>query len=178
MIQARFFKILPVLAGTALIALVAWVGSISPRPASHGRIPAPELALPLQKNGPPMPLSAFKGKVVLLDFWATWCGPCRMSIPDIEAVYKKYRAQGLEVVGISHDHAETRGQIPAAAAALGITYPLVVADDIPDINDHYSTDSLPTLLIIDRQGNIADAQQGYHNPAELEAKVAALLKER
>ena len=173
--QARLIKIF--LAMVA-VALLAWIWTISPRPATKGgRIPAPELALPLQPNGPPVPLSAFKGKVVILDFWATWCGPCRMSIPALEAVYKKYRADGLEVVGVSHDHAETRGQIPAAAQALGITYPLVVADDIPDINENYGVAGLPTLMLIDRHGRVADVEMGYHAPAELEAKVVALLRE-
>ena len=176
MLQARFIK---VFLGVAGVAMLLWIWSISPRPTTAGsRLPAPELALPMQPNGPPTPLSSLKGKVVLLDFWATWCGPCRMSIPDLEAVYKKYRAQGLEVVGVSRDHAETRGQIPAAAQALGITYPLVVSDDIPDINENYNVDSLPTLIMIDRQGNIAGVQTGYHAPGDLEAKVITLLKEQ
>ena len=174
MYRTTFFKIL---LSAAVFATVAWVWSISPRPAANGRIPAQELALPLTPSGPPMPLSAFKGRVVVLDFWATWCAPCRLSIPALEAVYKKHRAEGLEVIGISRDHPETRGQIPGVAAQLGITYPLAVADDIPDINDNYSTDSLPTMILIDRQGNIADVQSGYHAPAELEAKITSLLAE-
>ncbi len=168
---------LKILCGALAFALLAWVWNISPRAAANGRIPAPALVLPMQVNGPPMPLSAFKGRVVILDFWATWCGPCRASIPALEAVYKKYRSQGLEVVGISRDHSETRGQIPAMAKTLGITYPLVVADDVPDINDNYGTDSLPTMIMIDRQGNVADAKSGLHSPEELEAKVRGLLAE-
>ena len=175
MVRTTFFKILLT---AAVFAVVAWIWRISPRPAANGRIPAPELALPLTPNGPPMPISAFKGRVVLLDFWATWCAPCRVSIPEVEAVYKRHHGEGLEVVGISQDHSETRGQIPAAATALGITYPLVVSDDIPDINDHYGADSLPTMVFIDRQGNIADVVTGYHPAAELDAKITALLAER
>ena len=167
-----------ILVTAAVFAVVAWIWRISPRPAANGRIPAPELALPLTPNGPPTPISAFKGRVVILDFWATWCGPCRISIPELEAVYKKHQAEGLEVVGLSQDHSETRGQIPAAAAALGITYPLVVTDDIPDSNEHYGVDSLPTMVFIDRQGNIAGVVTGYHPAAELEAQVTELLAEK
>lgn len=175
MYKSLFIKILLT---AAVFTMVAWVWKISPRPAATGRIPAAALSLPLTPNGPPMPISALKGHVILLDFWATWCGPCRMSIPALEAAYKKHQGEGLEVIGISRDHSETRGQIPAAAAQLGITYPLVVADDVPDINDNYGTDSLPTMILIDRQGNIADVQSGYHNPAQLEAKITSLLAER
>ena len=175
MLRAQFIKIM--LAGLA-VALIVMVWRVAPPSAAPGtRRPAPDIALPMEINGPPVPLSALRGNVVVLDFWATWCAPCRMSMPDLEALYKKYGKQGLKVVGVSRDHSESRGQIPAVLQQLQITYPIVVADDVANINEHYGVDSLPTLLVIDRRGEVAFVQTGYHAPQELESQIVALLQE-
>src|SRR4029078_98896 len=98
------------------------------------------------------------GRVVVLDFWATWCGPCRETIPDLEKVYQKYHSKGLEVFGISVD--ESKEPVPAAVKDLGITYPVAMASDIPDIRGKYSFDAIPAFFVIDKKGRIAAAIKG------------------
>ena len=139
---------------------------------------APEIALPVKRGAPPVPLSAWKGKVVLLDFWATWCGPCRESIPEIELIYQKYHAKGLEVVGISTDAPSDVPKIAAAMKKLGMTYPVVLSSDIPDIETKYEHPGLPHMFLIDKKGNISDSITGYRPGSNLDAKVEALLNEK
>ncbi len=139
---------------------------------------APEIALPLKKGAAPVALSAWKGKVVILDFWATWCAPCRASIPEIERIYKKYHEKGLEVVGISVDEPGTAAGIPAAVAELGMTYPVVLYTDIPDVRTKYDFNGIPQLYLIDKKGNISDSISGLDESGSLDAKVEALLNEK
>lgn len=143
-------------------------------PASE-RQAAPDLALPVEKGKPAVTFASLKGKVVLLDFWATWCGPCRASIPDIEKLYKKYHSQGLEVYGISVDENPTI--VPAAASALGMTYPIVLASEIPGIRDKFSFNGIPQLYIIDKSGKVARSLSGYDPSRDVEDEVTKFLKE-
>ncbi len=138
---------------------------------------APEIALPITKGSAPVALSSWKGKVVLIDFWATWCGPCRDSIPEIERIYQKYHGQGLEVVGISVDEASTAPLVPASVKELGMTYPVVLASDIADIRSKYVFSAIPHMFLIDKKGNISQSIEGYDPSGNLDAKVEALLKE-
>ncbi|MCW3055552.1 MAG: Thiol-disulfide isomerase and thioredoxin [Chthonomonadales bacterium] len=140
--------------------------------------PAPELVLPLTKGAKPVALSSWKGKVVLIDFWATWCKPCRQSIPAIEHIYEKYHAKGLEVVGISVDDEKTAINIPDAVKALKMTYPVVLASDIPDIRSKYNFDGIPQLYLIDKKGNVSQTIAGVESPGSLDARVEALLNEK
>jgi thiol-disulfide isomerase/thioredoxin len=135
-------------------------------------IPAPAFSLP-DLEGNRVELSQFRGKVLVIDFWATWCPPCREAIPELVAMKKKYGPQGFDIVGISLDENPAR-VIPPFVEQFGINYPIVVA------NAEVSTAfggifGLPTTFIVDRNGNIAQRYIGYVDPAVIARDVEALL---
>ena len=108
-----------------LLALVARIVAIAPNAAKDFGA-APDIVFPAGTAGLPARLSELKGKVVILDFWATWCGPCRMSIPELVHLYEKYKDKGLVVVGVSTDEPETLQNIPDTVEELKINYPIVI----------------------------------------------------
>lgn len=123
-------------------------------------------------------LSDLKGKVVLLDFWATWCGPCRMSIPGIQKLYDKNRARGFEVMGVALEHDEGQG-IAGFTRDMNMTYPAGLPTDKAGPGA-YTTGSIPQMVLVDKRGNVRWApQSGYSTQMETELgeKVEALLSE-
>jgi thiol-disulfide isomerase/thioredoxin len=121
--------------------------------------PAPELKVEGWKNSKTVTLADFKGKVVMLDFWATWCGPCIAAIPHTNELMEKYQDQGLVIIGVCN----TRGAEKMAATAKdkGIKYP-IAADVDGKTDEAYKVDSYPDYYFIDRAGNlrIADCKNG------------------
>src|ERR1051325_5245853 len=113
--------------GFVLLFVVVWalVDDARSRALGWENQPASELSF-RSSDGRMIKLSDYRGKVVLIDFWGTWCGPCRQSIPGIRDLYKKYGPQGLQVMGPALEHDDGRN-VPAAAQALGIEYPVGVA---------------------------------------------------
>src|SRR5277367_486717 len=117
--------------------------------------------------------SDFKGKVLILDFWATWCPPCRAEIPGFIELQKKYSAQGLAVVGVSVDQASA-DTVKSFAQKMGMNYPVVLAD--AKITAAYGgIDGLPTTFIIDRAGRIVKQHLGFTEKSEVEAEIKPLL---
>lgn len=162
-------------------ALVYWLSHPSP-PETLGK--APDLAMPIYKGKPPVHLTDLKGKVVLLDFWATWCQPCRLSMHDLEKLYEQHKDDGLVVIGISTDThiPDTRKDVPGMLKDYGITYPMAFADDIYDLRAKYEFNSIPLLFIIDKKGEIRERISGY-NPSDvdqqqMETRIIELLKEK
>lgn len=140
--------------------------------APPGR-PAPAWKL-MDVDGKPVSLSQFRGKVVILDFWATWCPPCRTEIPGYIALQKKYGSEGLAVIGVSVD---TEGPAPVKKfmVDMGMNYPVVMADD--DIQSAYGPlQGYPTTFIIDREGQIRDMKLGRKPPEEFERNLLAVLR--
>ncbi|MDB5051667.1 MAG: Redoxin domain protein [Fibrobacteres bacterium] len=116
-------------------------------------------------------LAKNKGKVVLLDFWATWCGPCRMTIPALDAVYRKYHDKGLEVIGVSSESMEDLKSFQAPGK---MSYPLF--NDVGQLTTRqYQAYAYPTLVMIDRQGIIQRIEVGAHPQAAIEKWVLEYL---
>jgi len=111
--------------------------------------PAPNFAL-TSTDGKTVKLSDFRGKVVVLDFWATWCPPCKAEIPDFIKLYSKYKKDGFQMLGISVDQGGLGAVLPFMKE-YGINYPIVLADN--DVVSAYGgIRGIPTTFVIDKQG--------------------------
>ena len=132
---------------------------------------APEISLP-GVNDSPVKLSSFKGKVVLIDFWASWCGPCRASIPSVIKLYDKYKAKGFEVFGVSID--SKKKDWLKAIAQDKITYPQVndKAGWYSKTTEVYGVNAIPNTFLLDKTGKIVAIDL---EGEQLENKVKALL---
>ena len=119
-------------------------------------------------------LSSLKGKVVIIDFWDTWCPPCREALPSLEAVSKSY-ADDLVVVGVAFNR-EGIEKVRKYVADNNLTFPMVVADkDYKVAKDFGGVQSIPTTFVIDRKGVIVEVWVGGHSQAEYEAGVKKAL---
>jgi len=138
------------------------------------RKPAPDFSLK-DANGRTVTLSAYKGKVVLLDFWATWCGGCKVEIPWYVEFDKKYRDSGLFVVGVSMDDQGMKIVKPFLAQK-NIEYTVVIGNEA--LAKKYNLESMPLTLLIDRKGRIAVSHAGVVNKDDFESYIKTLLLEQ
>jgi cytochrome c biogenesis protein CcmG/thiol:disulfide interchange protein DsbE len=113
-------------------------------------------------------LSSLKGRPVLLDFWASWCGPCRAEMPVVERLNRDYAARGLAVIGV--DVGESRETVAHYIAQQGYSYTVVLDSDL-EAAMLYNARALPTLVVIDTDGNVAAYGQGMRSEAELRANI-------
>ncbi len=125
-------------------------------------------------NGAAVNLASLKGKVILLDFWATWCGPCKVEIPGFVELQQKYRDKGLVVVGVSVD--DSVDKLKAFAAQYKMNYPVLVGQDRQDVQEAFGPIwGLPTTYIIGRGGNICKKHMGLGSKEQFEKEILGLL---
>lgn len=126
-------------------------------------------------DGKPVRLSDFRGKVVLVDFWATWCGPCQIEIPWFIDFQRKHKSDGFEVIGVSMDDDGWKAITPFVLEKK-INYRIVLGDD--KTTDQYGgVEALPTTFLIDRSGRIASVHVGLAGKKDFEDAIERLLKE-
>ncbi|HEY2955967.1 MAG TPA: TlpA disulfide reductase family protein [Candidatus Eisenbacteria bacterium] len=124
-------------------------------------------------DGRSLRLSEFKGRAIVLDFWATWCGPCRASLPHLNDVQGRFGAQGLVVVGLSVDDAEPQA-VRRFVDRLGVRFRMAMADErVLDLYGPIRT--IPTTFFINRRGEVTRRVVGYIDPETLEAYVRELF---
>jgi peroxiredoxin len=125
-------------------------------------------------HGATVRLSDYKGKVILLNYWATWCGPCKVEIPDLVALQEKYKDQGLIILGVSQD--DDPETLRAFASAYKMNYPVLVGRDQPDLLDAQGPLwGLPTSYLIGRDGVICTRHLGPAKKEDFEREIKALL---
>jgi peroxiredoxin len=126
-------------------------------------------------DGKPVTLSAYKGKVVLLDFWATWCPPCRKEIPGFVELYNTYKSRGLVVIGVSMD--EETPDAKHFAAQYKMNYPILLGfGREEDLKPAFGELPLPTSFVIARDGRICGRHDGLTAKEQVEREIAGLLK--
>ncbi|MGB9032210.1 MAG: TlpA disulfide reductase family protein [Acidobacteriaceae bacterium] len=143
----------------------------------NGKI-APGFSLP-DLNGNKVSLASYKGRPLVVDFWATWCGPCKVEIPWFEKLHDQYASQGLEIIGVSADDLDKddpaklfteKRDIADFVSKMHMNYPILI--DAQSIENSYGgLDALPTTFFIDRNGKIVASTIGLAPRAEIEANI-------
>lgn len=124
-------------------------------------------------DGKKVSLEDFKGKPVLINFWATWCAPCKIEMPWFEEFNKKYSAQGLQIVGITEDDAP-KETVQNTVQHTGVTYPILHTDNKVD-KAYGGIDYLPSSFFVDRNGTIVAQTAGLASKDEIEASIRKIL---
>ena len=158
----------------ALFMAAFWTRtSFSATESKTAAVPAPAWKLQ-DVNGKTISASDFQGKVVVLDFWATWCPPCRAEIPGFIELQKEFSKEGVAVIGVSVDNSDEVTAVRKFAERFGINYPVALADQ-KTVRDFSGVDSIPTTFIIDRSGRIVSRHVGFTEKADLEKEIKPLL---
>ena len=164
-------KIRKILAGLAL-ALFAATSLASSGLAGR---PAPDFALK-SSTGENLRLSEYRGDVVMINFWATWCGPCRQEMPLLDELYGRYQRVGFNLLGVNIDDDSSRAM--DMVRELGVSFP-VLFDNRKEVSRMYDVDAMPVTVLVDREGNVRFVHQGYKPGYEEKYldQVRALLRE-
>lgn len=166
----RLTSIVIILAAFAVLAVGCEKGPSGAKPGDERDFVLNDL------DGKPVRLSDFRGKVVMLEFWATWCPPCRQAMPDITALYEEYRDREFEIIAISLD--ESPAAVRKFIVEFDMKFPVVMDDH--DINAAYKVYNIPTTVILDQGGNEVSRHLGYPRGFRmtLAEEIEALLKKK
>jgi thiol-disulfide isomerase/thioredoxin len=141
---------------------------------------APAFSLPIEAGdgaieGDRISLEGLRGRVVLLDFWASWCGPCRMSVPILSRIHERYEARGVSVLGINTEPELSVDQLREAHRRFGARFP-TVCDRDGALSEGFDVSELPTLVLIDRAGRIHRIETGVPEEEALATEIETLLQ--
>jgi cytochrome c biogenesis protein CcmG/thiol:disulfide interchange protein DsbE len=153
-----------------LVLGLCFIGTISLSGCAREKEPypvAPDFSVKTL-DGQQITLSQLRGQVVLLDFWATWCSPCRESMPHLVDLYNTYRAQGLEVIGLSEDKGDVE-TVRHFVKSLDIPYPIAICPD--EVSRSFRVSALPTAFLIDRNGKIQQKILGFNPSIAQQVKI-------
>jgi peroxiredoxin len=140
-------------------------------PAPITGAPAPDFTL-TTSNGKQIALSSLKGQPVLINFWATWCGPCKTEMPAIQAAYQKHQADKLQVLAV--DAGEEQKDVSAFGSSLNLTFDLLM-DPGNSVNDLYQVRAYPSTFFVGTDGKVAALQIGSMTDAQLSEGLAKIL---
>jgi peroxiredoxin len=156
-----------------VLALAAAVPAVAATPAANAV--APDFTL-RSTDGRNVRLDELRGQVVLVNFWATWCGPCREEMPRLNALYEKYRGSGFVLLGVNVD--DDPATALATATRLAVGFPVLLDTD-KKVSKLYALETMPSTLLIDRDGKVRFVHRGYRagTEADYERQIRGLLKE-
>ncbi len=136
--------------------------------------PVPHFALSSVTDGKTIDTNAFRGKAMLINFWATWCPPCRKEIPSLIALQEKYSAKGFTVIGLSTDEGGS-SLVAKFVQKMGINYPVAISDNATPRN-FGNILGIPTSFLVDKEGNVRKRYDGYVDHETLERDLLQILK--
>ncbi len=147
---------------------------------AHGKapgigMPAPDFTL-RSNSGKNLKLSEYRGQVVMINFWATWCAPCRQELPHLNRLYEQYRKAGFMLLGVNVDDNVKAAQ--AMTEHLRVRFP-VLYDTAKQVSKRYDVDAMPMTLIVDRDGKVQYLHRGYRSGVErdYETRLREILKQ-
>ena len=163
------------IAATLGLALGLALGLTGATTAADSAGPAPAFQLDAV-TGEATNLGQFKGQVVMLNFWATWCGPCQQEMPLLEQMYRKYKPAGFTLVGVNVD--KEAPPVRALLAKRPVSFP-VLLDPASQVSKAYHVDEMPSTVLIDRKGNIRWLHRGYKpgDENEYQDRIRQLIRE-